>query len=357
METLATYRLLSAPERGALFDRWRLEHESSRQERFARLIAAGDGIPLLVEARQHLLGALDANPAWCGVEADVTQALKSALNGPRLEFRRIDGNASPSLLDKLIEYEAVHEIRSRRELLRRLEADRRCYAFFHAEWPDEPLIFTEIALTRSLNANVRELLDPESPVQPTDWTGCALFYSITNCQPGLRGFAFGNALIVRAIDTLRSELPRIGTFGTLSPIPGFKSWLASLTVATKRPDGIAELVAALEHADWFDDERESARLKSRLLPLCAYYLLHAKRGSEPADSVARFHLANGAHLHRINWLSDLSRAGLARSAGLTANYLYSPRTLQRSRDVYARTRRVRASRRLQRASRHAALFA
>ena len=352
MEILATYRLLSAPERGALFDRWGLEHESARQRRFAGLVSAHDGIPLLVQTRRDLLDGLEANPAWSGVEADVTRTLKSALSGARLEFRRIDGTASASLLEKLIEYEAVHEIRNRNELQRRLEADRRCYAFFHPEWPEEPLIFTEVALTRRLSANVQQLLDPGSPVLQADWTDCALFYSITNCQPGLRGFAFGNALIIRAIDTLRAELPRIATFGTLSPIPGFRSWLLDLAVTTKRPDGIGDLLATLDQPRWFNDQRVSARLKSQLLPLCAYYLLHAKRGTEPADSVARFHLANGARLWRVNWLSDLSRAGLTRSAGLTANYLYSPRTLQRSRDVYARTRRVRASRRLQRASRH-----
>jgi malonyl-CoA decarboxylase len=357
MDNLENYRSLSLPERGALFDRWVLDEESDRRRRFAGLMSEGGGFPALVQARADLLTGLDANPTWSVVDADLTHILKSAVADAPLEFRRIERSASTSLLEKLIEYEAVHEIHNWNEFWRRLESDRRCFAFFHPDWPDEPLIFTEVALTRGLSANVQQLLDPGSPVLETEWSDAALFYSITNCQPGLRGFAFGNALLTRAIETLRTDLPQLTTFATLSPIPGFRSWLSALAVSAKPPDEIRELMVALEQPRWFDDHRVCARLKTQLMPLCAYYLLYAKRGADPADSVARFHLANGALLRRVNWLSDVSQTGLRRSAGLTASYLYSPDGLARSRDAYAVTRRVRASRPLRRAAKHVELVA
>jgi malonyl-CoA decarboxylase len=353
--TLDTYKSLSSLERTALFDRWVLECESARPPLFARWLSARGGIPVLVRVRQDLLLGLPDNPSWSTVEADLTRELKPAFTGASLEFRRIESTAPTALLEKLVKYEAVHEIGGWRELQRRLAEDRRCYALFHSEWPEEPLIFAEVALTRGLGDNVQQVLDPDSPILPLDSADCAVFYSITNCQPGLRGFAFGNALIVRGIETLRTELPQLTTFATLSPIPGFTSWLKALAGSEQRPEGIAELLATLERPNWLQDQRASAQLKAGLMPLCAHYLLHAKQGADPADPVARFHLANGAGLQRVNWLSDVSRVGLVRSAGLTANYWYSLTELPRRRDAYARTRRVAATRRLRYLSRRAGL--
>jgi malonyl-CoA decarboxylase len=352
---LASYPSLSPAQRAALFESWLSEFESARPQLFDRLLSERGGMPVLVRVRQDLLQELRDKPSWSGVEADLTQVLKSAFSGSTLEFRRIEPTASTSLLEKLVKYEAVHEIRNWRELQRRLEGDRRCYAFFHPEWPDEPLIFAEVALTRGLGDNIQRVLDPDSPVLRAESSNCALFYSITNCQPGLRGFAFGNALIVRVIETLRAELPQLHTFATLSPIPGFRSWLSALASCANRPEGIAEIVAELDRPGWLGDHRATGQLKARLMPLCAYYLLHAKHGAEPADSVARFHLANGARLRRVNWLSDVSQPGLARAAGLTANYLYSLPALQRMRNAYARTQRVSATRQLRCLSRRAGL--
>jgi malonyl-CoA decarboxylase len=295
-----------------------------RQELFLRINGARGGTSFLVDLRQHLLQGLGGHPSWAAVEADLARVLKGVFNRGLLEFHHIDCETPVPVLKKLIEYEAVHEIRDWCEMRRRLQADRRCYGFFHPAWPGEPLVFTEVALTRGMSTKVQPLLDPETPVLDADSCDCAIFYSITNCQQGLRGFALGQALIGRVLDHLRAELPRLTTFATLSPVPGFRPWLSALASS---PDGspvLAALMAKLNESDWSADPRVSRELEAELVPLCARYLLYAKHEGEPADPVARFHLANGARLERVNWLSDMSRAGMRRSAGLTANYVYHP---------------------------------
>jgi malonyl-CoA decarboxylase len=331
--------------------------EAPRQELFLRLNAAREGTRLLVDMRQHLLEGLRDRPSWAVVEADLAHVLKSVFNRGVLEFHQIDWETSAPVLEKLMLYEAVHKIHDWPDLRRRLEADRRCYAFFHPAWPGEPLIFTEVALTRGMSATITPLLDPESPVLDTDGCDSAIFYSISNCQPGLRGFAFGNALIGRVVDDLRARLPQLRTFATLSPIPGFRPWLSALASSPNGSPSLDALMKKLTGSSplgWLADERLSAELEAALVPLCARYLLHAKQGAEPADPVARFHLANGARLQRVNWLSDVSRAGMDRAAGLTANYIYCPTNLERNRQAYARERQVNTTRRLERLSRQAA---
>ena len=204
------------------------------------------------------------------------------------------------------------------------------------------MAFTEIAFTRSLSAKVQPLLDPESPV--IDPTSCdyAMFYSISSCHEGLRGISFGNALIRRVVDTLVREFPALSTFATVSPIPGFRAWL---TESASRGDRArAELAEKVKDPSWMDDVVKSAELERALVPLCAFYLLHAKRGGDPIDPVARFHLGNGARLDRLNWLGDVSGAGLERSAGLTVNYVYSLPEIDRNQNAYRTDRRVVASR-------------
>jgi malonyl-CoA decarboxylase len=332
--------------------------EAPRQELFLRLNAARDGTGLLVQMRHHLLEGLRDRASWAVVEADLAHILKSVFNRGLLEFHQIDWETPAPVLEKLMQYEAVHEIRDWQDLRRRLEADRRCYAFFHPAWPTEPIIFAEVALTRGMSARITPLLDPESAVLETEQCDSAIFYSITNCQPGLRGFAFGNALIGRVMDDLRTRLPRLRTFATLSPIPGFRPWLSALASSSNRSaslDALMQKVTKLSTLGSFSGERLSAELEATLLPLCARYLLHAKQGAEPADPVARFHLRNGARLRRVNWLSDLSRAGLERAAGLTANYVYSPTNLERNCQTYGRERKVNTTRQLERLSRQADL--
>ena len=319
--------------------------ESPRQELFRRLNLASGGTEALIDMRRRLLHGLDAHRAWTASEADLAHLLRSWFNGGFLEFRRIDWRSPPAVLENLIKYEAVHAIRDWRELRRRLQADRRCFGFFHPSLPDEPLIFTELALTSGLSAKVQPLLDPDSAVLDPRSCDCAVFYSISSCHEGLRGVSFGNSLIRRVGDELYREFPRLKTVATLSPVPGFRAWLTGAARDGERRH--AEIVARMDESNWLGDAAESAELERELLPLCAEYLLSAKRGAEPADPVARFHLGNGARLERLNWLGDTSAAGIDRSAGLTANYLYRLSDIEPNHEAYVTAHHVIASRRIE----------
>jgi malonyl-CoA decarboxylase len=328
--------------------------DSPRSELFLRLNTACGGMGLLVHMREQLLQGLRDHPGWAVIESELAQVLKSIFNRGLLQFQHIDWDTPAPMLEKLIQYEAVHAIHDWREMRRRLETDRRCYALFHPAWPSEPLIFTEVALTRGVGTKVQPILDPASPVEDPRACDAAVFYSITNCQPGLRGLSFGGALIGRAVDELRAQLPRLRSFATLSPIPGFRPWLSALAGSLETPAKVIAVLAKINSGCWRYDQPAAADLEHDLLALCSHYLLHAKRGADPADPVARFHLANGARLRRVNWLSDLSRAGVERSVGLTANYIYSPTDLNRNSQAYAREHRVNSTRQLQRLSRQGA---
>jgi malonyl-CoA decarboxylase len=237
----------------------------------------------------------------------------------------------------------VHEIQGWRDLRRRLESDRRCFAFFHPALPDEPIIFIEVALTKGMSDRVQPLLDPNSPVVDPAGADTAILYSITNCQEGLRGISFGNFLIKQVAEDLGREFPRLKTFATLSPIPGFCRWLADMTAAHAEVTELAELAAALAEEDWFQRAGPGSKVRAELTRLCAYYLLHAKHGKEPADAVARFHLGNGARMERLNWLADSSSTGMTRSAGLMVNYLYRLKEVERNHELYAKEQAVVAS--------------
>jgi malonyl-CoA decarboxylase len=324
--------------------------EPPRQELFRRLNMAPGGTASLVDMHGQVLRDLGANPQWLGTEADLTHLLRSWFNRGFLSLQRIDWRTSALVLEKLIEYEAVHQIQGWGDLRRRLQADRRCYAFFHPALPEEPLIFIEVALTRGMSARVQPLLDPDSPVLDPASADSAMFYSITNCQQGLRGVSFGNFLIKQVVEDLGRELPRLKYFATLSPVPGFRAWLASLPRATEADPAQAEisrLASVLETPRWFEDESLSRTLKERLLPLAAHYLLFAKDGQEPLDPVARFHLLNGARMERLNWLGDVSPTGMRQSAGMMVNYVYRIDEVDANHETYARDRTIVASRRLE----------
>jgi malonyl-CoA decarboxylase len=306
---------------------------------FRQVARAPRGLRALLDMRARLLRALPQHPEWAAVEADLTAQLRFVLSSESLELRRITGDTAPEILDRIVHYEAVHAMADRSELMRRLQRDRRCFALFHPAMPEEPLIFTEVALTAEMAAHVQPILDPASPVVDPATCTCAMFYSISSCHEGLRGIAFGNLLIRRVVDRLRTEFPRIDTFATVSPVPGFRGWLAATARDTGRPD-LQTLVAALEAFSWRADARQPGALTDALLSLAAVYLLQAKRGEEPADSVARFHLGNGARLERINWAGDISASGVARSFGLTANYVYALSDIDRNHEAYASARTV-----------------
>jgi len=322
-----------------------LQHavEPPRQELFRRLNMAPGGTGVLVDMRGRLLRDLGDKPEWAGIEADLAHLLASWFNRGFLVLQRIDWRTSALVLEKLIQYESVHEIQGWNDLHRRLGADRRCYAFFHPALPDEPLIFIEIALTRGMSASVQPLLAPDSPIVDPETADCAIFYSITSCQTGLRGVSFGNLLIKQVAEDLGREFPRVKTFATLSPIPGFRSWLAD---AATEHSALLPLVEQLDAPGWNRDGTR-AELQRELTRLGAYYLLHAKQGNEALDSVERFHLGNGARLERINWLGDTSSAGLVRSAGMMVNYVYRLGDVDRNHEAYAREHRIVAARRIE----------
>ena len=314
----------------------------------------------LIERRRELLAGLDQHPDWAATAAQLSGVVRSALDSQGLQLLRIDQHTPTPVLDQIVNGEAVHRIRDSRDLQRRLADDRRCYAFVHPALPCEPLIFTELALTRGMSSNAAALLDPDAPVVDPSTCTCAIFYSINSCHEGLRGVPLGNALISRVTDELTKTFPGLDTFATLSPVPGFRSWLADLAQADPGSAAHATAAAALsglERSDWYADTDTSAALQRQLVPLCAYYLLRVKRGDDPADPVARFHLRNGARLERINWLSDASAASLNRSAGLMVNYVYRCHRPRREYDASTNPRTVQASRRVERlAGRASSLF-
>ncbi|HTC32881.1 MAG TPA: malonyl-CoA decarboxylase [Bryobacteraceae bacterium] len=309
--------------------------EPPRQELFRRLNLAPDGTRALVQMRSHVLREMDEGADLETLAADLGHLLTSWFNRGFLTLQRIDWRSPAALLQKLIDYEAVHQIQGWHDLRRRLEADRRCYAFFHSAMADEPLIFIEVALTRGMSDRVQPLLDPDSPVNDPEDADSAIFYSITNCQEGLRGVPFGSLLIKQVVEDLKKSLPRIRTFATLSPIPGFRKWLAGA-------QGDLDL------------GKLDLPMRRLLVPLCAYYFLNAKRGSEPLDPVARFHLKNGARLDRINWLSDTSATGMKQSVGLMANYVYEVADLERNHEQYVRVGQLVCSRKVQTLAKQAA---
>jgi malonyl-CoA decarboxylase len=269
-----------------------------------------------------------------------------------LRLERIDWRTPAIVLEKLIQYEAVHEIAGWEDLHRRLTADRRCFAFFHPALPDDPLIFIEVALTDRISDSVAPLLDPKSAEFDPARADCAIFYSITNCQDGLRGISFGNLLIKQVVHELGREFPRMKTFATLSPIPGFCAWLAG--VARDQP-ALAPDLAHLDEPDWFANAEIAARLKPQLVTLCAYYLIAAKKDGEPLDPVARFHLGNGARMDRLHWLADTSAQGMQRSAGLMVNYLYRLADVESNHEAFVRDHEVVASHELKRLARDCVL--
>jgi malonyl-CoA decarboxylase len=325
--------------------------EPPRQELFRRLNMAPGGTRMLVDMRRDVLDETRAHPQWTAIAADLEHLLASWFNRGFLSLQRIDWTTPANILEKLIQFEAVHAIQGWSDLQRRLQADRRCYGFFHPALPGEPIIFIEVALTRGMSAHVQPLVDPLSPISDPAEADTAIFYSITNCQAGLRGVPFGSFLIKRVAEDLAAEFPRLRKFATLSPIPGFRSWLKQVAGNPK----VAGVLAQFEASAWLDDKELAEGLWHELEPLCAYYLTHAKQGREPLDAVARFHLRNGARLERINWMGDTSALGIERSAGLMVNYVYRLDEVERNHELYTKQYKVIASHHIDWLAKHCVL--
>ena len=316
--------------------------EPRRQELFRRLNRAPGGTGELVQMRADLLGLLNGRGELASLERDVAHLLSSWFNRGFLVLRRIDWGTPANILEQIIRYEAVHEIHDWNDLRRRIDpVDRRCYAFFHPAMPDAPLIFVEVALTEAIPGAIAPLLAAERQPVAIERARTATFYSISNTQRGLGGISFGSFLIKQVVEELRRELPKLDTFVTLSPVPGFMQWVNKDVPLS---DDERKLLENLDKPDWFEDAELTAQLRTVLEPLAAYYFLKARTPKgRLIDSVARFHLGNGARLERINWLGDLSPKGLRESAGIMVNYLYRLDDIEKNHEAYANDGEVIAS--------------
>ena len=323
--------------------------EAPRQELMRRLNFAPGGTAAIVAMRKFLVGHLRTNPELKAVDSDLQHLLSSWFNRGFLTLERIDWRTPAVVLEKLIEYEAVHEIDGWDDLRRRLDKDRRCFAFFHPALPDEPLIFVEVALVKGLASAIPPLLARETERGDPTKADTAIFYSISNCQDGLKGISFGNFLIKQVVAELSAELPNLRHFATLSPIPGFMKWLNGISnaVAGMHFKEVREVRDLISKKDWQKDPKTVEKVKGPLEHLCAHYLINEKSGERPLDPVTRFHLGNGARLEQLNWLGDDSENGMKQSAGLLVNYYYNLKDIEKNHEAYANERKVVASSALQ----------
>jgi len=322
--------------------------EPRRQELFRRLNLAPGGTAALVHMREQLMDALDHRDDLTAVDEDFVHLFSSWFNRGFLVLRHIDWSTPAIVLEKIIRYEAVHAIHDWEDLRRRIDPpDRRCYAFFHPALVDEPLIFVEVALTRDIPAAIAPILATSREVVEPDKMRTAGFYSISNCQRGLTGVSFGNFLIKQVVEEINREMPKLGTFVTLSPVVSFAAWLKR-----EREDGASttlnaadkEVFIALDDPNWWKNTETAERLHDPLMRAAAHYFLRARNSRGlPADPVARFHLGNGARLERIDWLGDTSERAMAQGHGLMVNYQYDLDDIEKNHEAYAEGHDVAAS--------------
>ena len=326
--------------------------EPPRVKLLTQFTSIPDGCKFLVDLRAFLMKHRGTDKLLAALESDLRGLLAAWFDIGFLEMHRIDWNSPAALLELLVDYEAVHAIRSWRDLKNRLDSDRRCYAFFHPRMPGEPLIFVEVALVRGLSDSVQGLLDENAPLQDAGDADTAIFYSISNCQPGLAGISFGNFLIKRVVTELSDEFRNLRTFATLSPIPGFRRWLdatlkapphdllspeetASLGSALRTESGAASLAGIVAKKGWWNEPGLRKTAEPVLVRLCARYLLTVGENKRARDPVAHFHLSNGARVERLNMAADTSDKGAKESATLMVNYLYDPAKIEDFHEDYA----------------------
>ena len=318
-----------------------LASEPNRLELIRRMNMSPQGVDALVSMRIDLLKFVRENKELIIVDNDFRNLFASWFNRGFLNLRRIDWKTPAHILEKLIAYESVHAITNWDDLRRRLARDRRCYAFYHpALGEDEPLIFVEVALVDKLSDNVQALLNLDDSIGDPHKVNTAIFYSINNCQPGLKGISLGNFLIKQVVADLKSELPKLKTFSTLSPVPGFVNWIKTAAYSEEDTPVRQMAMQVNEQLDQFEhdfQQQSSNALEVPLKKLCAYYLASVKsRHGHVLNPVARFHLGNGAILERINWLGDTSVKGIKESAGLMVNYLYDIRYIESNHEAFVK---------------------
>ncbi len=329
--------------------------EPRRQELFRRLNLAPGGTAALVAMREDLLDAMVHRDDLSAVDQDFVHLFSAWFNRGFLVLRRIDWGTPAIVLEKIIRYEAVHEIGDWNDLRRRIDPpDRRCYAFFHPALIDEPLIFVEVAFTHGIPGAIGPILGQDGNTLEPGRADTAVFYSISNCQRGLAGVSFGSFLIKQVVEEVSREFPRLSTFVTLSPVPGFAGWLKrerSNDASLLTPEDRAPL-AALDAPGWWSDQATAERLREPMLRAAATYFLSARsKSGAPVDPVARFHLGNGARLERLDWLGDRSDKGIAQSYGLMVNYQYDLDDIEKNHEAYAETRTIVAANAIRRLAR------
>jgi malonyl-CoA decarboxylase len=343
---------VGSPDEGVAEIRLRKALVSPRTRLLQRFAVFPEGMRFLVDLRQELMPALKSNKRLLALEAELENLFTTWFDVAFLELRRISWDSPASLVEKLIKYEAVHDIKSWGDVKNRLDSDRRCYGFFHPRLPDEPLIFVEVAFMNEIATSISPLLDEAAEAVDLSKATTAIFYSISNTQPGLKGVSFGDSLIKRVVETLRADFPKLKTFATLSPIPGFRGWMnknASRMLAQTPEKLQAQLgravgfePASAEHVlsalDAMPTLPDRSALRQWLMGCAAHYLGHELSEDRPTDPVARFHLGNGARVEQINWAADLSTKGIKQSFGLMVNYLYDLRKLDRHRQGLAQGR-------------------
>jgi malonyl-CoA decarboxylase len=325
-------------------------HEASeprRQELLRRLNLAPQATKALVEMRGQLLDVLSRREDLAAVDSDFEHLFSSWFNRGFLVMRRIDWSTPAVILEKIIRYEAVHQIRDWDDLRARIDPpDRRCYAFFHPALVDEPLIFVEVALTRDIPRGIAPILATKREPLDPDRATTAVFYSISNCQRGLAGVSFGSFLIKQVVAEVGREMPRLSTFVTLSPVPGFAAWLTRqrASAAPTIPEADRAALSALDSDNWWESQGAIEQLREPMLRAAATYFMAGRTASgAPIDPVARFHLGNGARLERLDWPADLSDRGRKQSYGLMVNYLYDLGDIEKNHEAYAESRAVIAA--------------
>ena len=316
---------VGTPDEAVAEVRYRRATVSPRRRLLQRFSAFPEGIRFLVDLRADMLPHLKTDKRLQALDVEMEYMFSTWFDVGFLDLRRISWDSPASLIEKLIKYEAVHDIKSWSDVKNRLDSDRRCYGFFHPRLPDDPLIFVEVALTHDIAGCITPLLDESADAEDLNRATTAVFYSISNTQGGLRGVSFGDSLIKHVVDTLKGEFPKLKTFVTLSPIPGLRAWLGKT-----RP----ELASQLQDADVLGLSDKSP-LKLALLQQAAQYLGREVMDGKPLDAVAKFHLGNGARVERLNWAGDPSSKGLKQSYGLMVNYLYDLKRLDKHRAMLA----------------------
>ncbi|MFN7710817.1 MAG: malonyl-CoA decarboxylase domain-containing protein [Curvibacter sp.] len=336
---------VGTPDEAAAEVQYRRATVSPRRRLLQRFSVLPEGIRFLVDLRGEMQPYLKKDKRLLALDVEMEYMFSTWFDVGFLELRRISWDSPASLVEKLIKYEAVHDIRGWEDVKNRLDSDRRCYGFFHPRLPDEPLIFVEVALGDSMAASITPLLDERAAASDLERASWAIFYSISNTQPGLRGVSFGDSLIKPVVETLGQEFARLRHFSTLSPIPGLRKWLGQsvarlleLTPEAQRLElgralgvespGAAHVLQALDYVATLDTR---APLRRWLLQCAAHYLGRELDQGRPLDPVARFHLGNGARVERLNWMGDPSPKGLQQSYGLMVNYLYDLKRLDRHR--------------------------